>query len=92
MSDSDLGPGLSASIADSPFFMFETPCKPSDRELEVLRWAALGLSDQEIADLMFLHIATVKAHLFRCRQKLHALNTTHAVALALWRKFITLAD
>jgi DNA-binding NarL/FixJ family response regulator len=52
------------------------------RELEVLRLIARGLSNPEIADLLFISEATVKTHLNRTMAKLHLGSRAQAVVLA----------
>ncbi len=54
----------------------------SDRELEVLRLAAEGLSNREIAGKLCLAESTVKSHLNTIFRKLDAKNRTQAVAQA----------
>jgi LuxR family maltose regulon positive regulatory protein len=54
----------------------------SDRELEVLRLAADGLSNREIAGQLCLAQSTVKSHLNTIFRKLDAKNRTQAVAQA----------
>jgi DNA-binding CsgD family transcriptional regulator len=51
----------------------------SKRELEVLQWMARGLSNQEIADKLFVSLNTVKTHSSNLFQKLDAKNRTQAV-------------
>lgn len=54
----------------------------SERELEVLRLAADGLANREIADQLCLAESTVKSHLNTIFRKLDAKNRTQAVAQA----------
>jgi ATP/maltotriose-dependent transcriptional regulator MalT len=61
----------------------------SERELEVLRLVANGLSNQDIADKLFLSPGTVKRHLNNIYQKLDVHSRTQALELA--RKFQLLA-
>ena len=55
----------------------------SERELEVLRVMAEGLSNREIAARLFISEATVKTHVQRVMRKLDAGSRTQAVARAL---------
>jgi LuxR family maltose regulon positive regulatory protein len=54
----------------------------SERELEVLRLVAIGLSNREIADELVLATGTVKKHLSNIFGKLEAHNRTECVARA----------
>jgi LuxR family maltose regulon positive regulatory protein len=49
------------------------------RELEVLRLAATGLSNREIAKRIYVSVGTVKTHMHRILAKLGAPNRTRAV-------------
>ena len=51
----------------------------SSRELEVLQLMARGLSNQEIADQLFLSLPTVKTHSSRLFEKLDVKRRTQAV-------------
>lgn len=62
------------------------------RELEVLRLAAKGCSNKQIALQLDLSEATVKGHLSRLLSKLNVLNRTEAVFLATKQKLISLDD
>jgi DNA-binding NarL/FixJ family response regulator len=66
------------------------PYKPLDEknrltppEVETLTWIARGKSRWESGVILGVSEDTVKARLERCRQKLDASNTTHAIAIAL---------
>ncbi len=52
------------------------------RELEVLRFLALGCSDKDIAQRLGVSARTVHSHVNHIVLKLHAHNRTHAAALA----------
>lgn len=54
----------------------------SERELEVLRLMAAGLSNQAIADRLVISVPTVKKHGSNIFGKLHAASRTEAVARA----------
>lgn len=54
----------------------------SKREFEVLELISDGLSNQEIADKLFLSIATIKTHTSRLFKKLEVKRRTEAVAKA----------
>jgi DNA-binding CsgD family transcriptional regulator len=79
MPDRDVIPGLSET--DSPFLL-------SPRQQEVLALAAQGLTNRQIALELVIRPGTVNNHLTLAREALGALNTTHAVAIALVRGLI----
>lgn len=54
----------------------------SQRELEVLQLVAEGLSNQEIAERLFVSLNTVKTHSSRIFEKLEVRNRTQAVERA----------
>lgn len=55
---------------------------PTERELEVLRLYAAGMTQQAVGEQLYVCTDTVKQALRSVRFKLGARNTTHAVALA----------
>jgi NarL family two-component system response regulator LiaR len=59
----------------------------SDRELEVLRLIAEGLSNAGIADRLVLSEKTVKGHVSNILSKLHLVDRTQAAVYA-WREGI----
>ena len=54
----------------------------SSRELEVLGLIALGNSNQQIAEQLFISLHTVKTHARRIHSKLGVERRTQAVAMA----------
>lgn len=54
----------------------------TDRERDVLAWAARGKTASETADILAISNDTVQTHIKHCVQKLNAGNKTHAVAKA----------
>lgn len=61
----------------------------SSRELEVLQLMADGLSNQEIAERLFLSLATVKTHSSNLFEKLDVKRRTQAVEKARQLKLIS---
>jgi len=79
-------PGKSEDKPDLP------PAQPlieplSQRELEVLRLIAQGLSNREISERLFLALSTVKGHNLNIFDKLQVQRRTEAVARA--REFVS---
>lgn len=64
----------------------------SDREIEVLKLATRGLSNQVIADELCLSLRTVQAHLGHIFNKLQVSSRTEAVVRALKEGWVTLED
>ena len=54
-------------------------CKLSKREVECLRWAAIGKTDKEISLILTLSHATVRYHVQRAGEKLNAVNRSQSV-------------
>lgn len=54
----------------------------TERQMEVLKHIAQGLTNREIAELLYITERTVKYHLQEILQKLHLRNRTQAVAYA----------
>ena len=63
----------------------------SERQKSVLSLAAAGLTNQEIGRRLAITHSTVREHLLAIRRSLRALNTTHAVAIAVSRQLIDFA-
>jgi len=64
----------------------------SEREFEVLRLAARGLPNKEIARRLGVSIRTVHSHLANIFTKMHVGSRTEAVLLALRSSMISLQD
>ncbi|WP_379090401.1 response regulator transcription factor [Pedobacter sp. UC225_65] len=54
----------------------------SKRELEVLQLMATGLSNQEVADQLFVSLNTIKTHISRLFEKLDVKRRTQAIEKA----------
>jgi LuxR family maltose regulon positive regulatory protein len=60
----------------------------SEREIEILRLVAQGLSNQQLANRLFITVGTTKWHLNNIYGKLGVASRTQAVALARELKLI----
>ena len=69
-----------------------SPQDLSEREMEVLKLAATGISNQEIAKRLFLSRRTVQAHLVNIFRKLDVGSRTEAILQALRRGWFSLDD
>ena len=63
----------------------------SERELEVLRLVATGISNQEIAEKLYISEKTVKSHVSNILSKLHLADRTQAAVFA-WNEGIIRRD
>lgn len=83
--DTTLGPSVVARLVDSylqPLAKVPGLDDLTDRELDVLRSMAHGLSNAEIARELYLAETTVKTHVARILQKLGVRDRVQAVVLA----------
>ncbi|MBU1879773.1 MAG: response regulator transcription factor, partial [Chloroflexi bacterium] len=64
----------------------------TDREIEVLRLVAQGLSNQDVAGVLVLSPATVRTHVGNILGKLSLSNRTQAALYALREGLITLDE
>jgi DNA-binding NarL/FixJ family response regulator len=62
----------------------------TDRELEILRLAALGLRNKEIADRLYLSLRTVEGHLSHVFNKLGVGSRTEAIVHAAARGWLVI--
>jgi NarL family two-component system response regulator LiaR len=65
-------------------------CDLTERELEVLNLVVQGNSNQQIADAMFISLATVKAHISSILSKLQVASRAEASAYAIKHKIVAL--
>ncbi|GIV65767.1 MAG: response regulator transcription factor [Chloroflexota bacterium] len=63
----------------------------SDREMEILRLIASGISNREIAEKLFISEKTVKSHVSNILSKLHLADRTQAAVYA-WNQGIVRRD
>ncbi len=64
----------------------------SEREIEILKLAAKGMNNQEIAKRLFLSRRTVQAHLVNVFRKMDVSSRTEAVLQALRKGWFTLGE
>jgi DNA-binding NarL/FixJ family response regulator len=64
----------------------------SDREMEMLRLLATGMSNKEIADKLCLSLRTVKAHMSNIFTKMNVASRSEALVEALRKGLLTLKD
>ena len=64
----------------------------SEREMDVLKLATMGLTNQDIANKLCLSVRTVQAHLGHIFNKLQVSSRTEAVVCALKEGWVTLDD
>jgi two-component system response regulator NreC len=78
-----LNPRLGARLAAQPATPSGPPDDLSDREVEVLRLIALGHTNTEIAQQLFLSTRTVETHRAHIQQKLRRSSRAELVRYAL---------
>ena len=90
--------GIASSYTQRLLSAFEKPGRPAStraqaataelpesltgREIEILRLVAAGMRNQEIADQLFISLATVKRHITNIHGKLGVSHRTEAIARA----------
>jgi NarL family two-component system response regulator LiaR len=90
---------LDPAIASQLLLELKRPAKPppapdplTERELEVLRLVATGLSNSEIAAQLVITEATVRSHMSNILSKLHLTNRVQATLYALQEGIISLDE
>lgn len=83
---------LRRAVARTTATPVSTPPPLSDREMDVLREAARGLPNKDIARRLNLSVRTVHTHLSNIFTKLSVGSRTEAVLLALRRGWVTLSE
>jgi len=69
-----------------------TDCQLTKREIECLRWAAVGKTDREISMILSRSHATIRFHIQNAGVKLNAVNRSQTVFKAAQLGFIGLAN
>ncbi len=77
-----LPPALTSRLLDELARPGYTPSELTDREVEILRYIARGLSNKEIASVLGLSENTVKTHVRKILAKLNARSRAEAAAYA----------
>jgi NarL family two-component system response regulator LiaR len=80
-----------ASLSKSPDER-ETAGQLTSREIEILKWAARGLSNKELSEKLFISLRTVKAHMTNIFNKLGCSSRTDAIIKGLKQGYIDLND
>jgi two-component system response regulator NreC len=84
-----LNPSLGAALAAAPPEPAGPPDDLTEREVEVLRLIALGYTNAEIAQQLYLSVRTVESHRAHIQQKLNRSTRAELVRYALDHKFVT---
>jgi len=85
-----LNPRLGARMAAAPSEPAGAPDDLSDREVEVLRLIALGHTNSEIAQHLFLSTRTVETHRANIQQKIHRTTRAELVRYALEQHLVAI--
>lgn len=75
-------------LLHAPRVSLDAEVRMTPREVDCLIWAAEGKSDWDIAIILGISRSTVLKHIRSARDKLDAVNRTHAVVKAMRRRFI----
>jgi two-component system, NarL family, response regulator NreC len=87
-----LNPRLGARLAAQPDVPVGPPDDLSERELEVLKLIALGHTNAEIGDQLFLSVRTVESHRAHIQQKTRRTTRAELVRYALEHRLIEVVD
>lgn len=87
-----LEPGLGARLAASAAAAGRVAAELSERELEVLRLIARGLTNREMAERLYLSVRTVESHRARIQRKLDRSRRSDLVEYALERGLVEASD
>ena len=83
-----LNPQLGARLAAAPAAPAGPPDALTEREVDILRLIALGHTNTEIAEQLFLSVRTVEAHRAHVQQKLGRTTRAELVRYALDHGFV----
>jgi len=89
---SSIAQKLLKEISHTPAEDATSPDPLTDREVEVLKLIARGLSNQDIAETLVVSVATVYTHVSRVLDKLHLASRTQAALYALREGLASLYD
>lgn len=70
--------------------LFPMACRLTAREVECLRWAAMGKTDQETAVILDLSHATIRFHINNAAKRLDAVNRSQAILKAAHLGYLSL--
>jgi two-component system response regulator NreC len=87
-----LNPRLGARLAAQPPMPAGPPDDLSRRELEVLKLIALGYTNSEIAERLYLSVRTVESHRAHIQQKTRRTSRAELVHYALEHDFVELTE
>jgi len=87
---STLSPEATKALIQSTRPTKQTWFDLTDREKEVLNLVVQGRSNQQIADALFISVATVKAHISNILSKLQVSSRTEAIAFAIKNKLVSI--
>ncbi|MGB7206241.1 MAG: LuxR C-terminal-related transcriptional regulator, partial [Anderseniella sp.] len=71
-----------------PISMHKSHTSLSERERDVLAWAARGKTTRDTSEILSISTETVETHMRNAREKLGAANKSHSVALAMFHNLI----
>jgi two-component system response regulator NreC len=86
--DSYLNPRLGARLAAEPPAPAGAPDDLTEREVEVLRLIAIGHTNTEIADQLYLSVRTIESHRAHIQQKIRRTSRAELVQYALEHGFV----
>jgi two-component system response regulator NreC len=87
-----LNPRLGARLAGQPSEPAGPPDDLSEREVEVLKLIALGHTNAEIADRLYLSVRTVESHRAHIQHKTRRASRSELVRYALEHRLVELVD